>query len=77
MYIYIYIHIIVFDLETITSGEKHMPYLCWIYNDDLQQECGGINYCAADMLNALPTGENEIVLIAHTQIMIAYLCYNI
>ena len=48
---------IVFDFETITSGENHMPYLCWVYNDDLQQECVGINICAADMLNALPTGK--------------------
>ena len=32
-----------------------MPYLCWIYNDDRQQEFIGINTCAVDMLNALPT----------------------
>ena len=31
-----------------------MPYLCWVYNDELQQECVGINTCAVDMLNALP-----------------------
>ena len=42
-----------------------MPYLCWIYNDDLQQGCVCINTCAADMLNAVPTGKNEISLIAH------------
>ena len=42
-----------------------MPYLCWMYNDDIQQECVGINTCAADMLNVLPTGENQILLIAH------------
>ena len=32
-----------------------MPYLCWIYNDDIQNEFIGINTCAVDMLNALPT----------------------
>ena len=42
-----------------------MPYLCWIYSDDLQHECVGINACAADMVNALPTGKNEVLLIAH------------
>ena len=42
-----------------------MPYLCWIYNDDIQQEFIGINTCAADMLNALPTDKKEILLIAH------------
>ena len=51
------IYELLFDFETITSGETHMPYFCWIYNDDLQQECVGINYCAVDMLNALPTGK--------------------
>ena len=34
-----------------------MPYLCWVYNDDIQQECVGINTCAANMSNALPTGK--------------------
>ena len=56
---------IVFGFETIISEEKHMPYRCWIYNDDLQQECVGINNYAADMLNALPTDKNEILLIDH------------
>ena len=42
-----------------------MPYLCWIYNDDIQQECVGINSCAADMLIFLPIGKNKILLIAH------------
>ena len=42
-----------------------MPYLCWIYNDDIQQEFIGINTCAVDMLNALPTDKGEILLIAH------------
>ena len=28
---------IFFDFETITSEYKHMPYLCWVYNDDIQQ----------------------------------------
>ena len=54
-----------FDFETITSEYKHMPYLCWIYNDDIQQEFIGINTCAVDMLNALPTDKGEILLIAH------------
>ena len=51
------IYKILFDVETITSGEQHMPYLCWIYNDDIQQECVGINTCAVDMLNALSIGK--------------------
>ena len=42
-----------------------MPYLCWIYNDDIQQEPIGINTCAVDMSNALPTEKKEILLIAH------------
>ena len=42
-----------------------MPYLCWIYNDDIQQEFTGVNNCAIDMLNALPTDKGEILLIAH------------
>ena len=44
-----------FAFETITNGVKHEPYLCWIYNDDIQQEFIGINTCAVDMLNGLPT----------------------
>ena len=56
---------IFFDFETITSEYKHMPYLCWIYNDDIQQEFIGINTCAVDMLNALPHDKGEILLIAH------------
>ena len=42
-----------------------MPYLCWVYNDDIQQELIGINTCAVDMSNALPTDEKEILRIAH------------
>ena len=42
-----------------------MPYLCWIYNDNLQQEFIGITTCAVDVLNALPTGKEEILVIAH------------
>ena len=42
-----------------------MPYLCWIYNDDIQQECTGINTCAVDMFNALPTDKDELLLGAH------------
>ena len=29
---------IFFGFETITSEYKHMPYLCWVYNGDIQQE---------------------------------------
>ena len=46
-----------FGFETITSEYKHMPYLCWVYNDDVQQEFTGINTCVVDMLNALPIGK--------------------
>ena len=42
-----------------------MPCLCWIYNDDIQQECIGITTCAVDLLNALPTDKDELLLIAH------------
>ena len=42
-----------------------MPYLCWVYNDDVQQEFLGINNCAVDMLNALPHDKGDILLIAH------------
>ena len=42
-----------------------MPYLCWIYNDDIQQEFIGFNTCAVGMLNALPTDKKEILPIAH------------
>ena len=54
-----------FDGDTVASEVKHMPYPCWIYNDDLQQECAGNNTCAADMLNALPTDKHDVLLIAH------------
>ena len=53
------------DFETITSEYKHKPYLCWVYNGDIQQEFIGIGTCAVDMLNALPSGKGEILLIAH------------
>ena len=52
---------IFFDFETI----KHEPYLCWVYNDDIQQVFIGINTGAQDMLNALPTDKKEFLLIAH------------
>ena len=55
-----YQYTIFFDFETITSECKHMPYLCWIYNDDIQQEFIGIHTCAVDMLNALPIDRKEI-----------------
>ena len=54
-----------FDFETITPEFKYMPYLCWFYNEDVQQELIGINKCAVDMLNALPTGKKEILIISH------------
>ena len=57
---------ILFGFETITSKYKHIPYLSWIYNDDIQQGFIGINTCAVDMLNALPTDKGEILLIAHS-----------
>ena len=58
-------YVMFFGFETITSEYKHMPYLCWIYNDDIQQAFIGINKCAVDMLNALPTDMKEILFIAH------------
>ena len=42
-----------------------MPYLCWIYNGDIQQGFIGINTCAVDMLNALPHDKGDILLTAH------------
>ena len=42
-----------------------MPYLCWIYNDDIHHEFIGINTCAVDMPNALPHDKGGILLIAH------------
>ena len=51
-------------MKRLLQEKKHMPYLGWIYNDDIQQECVGINYCAVDMLNALPTDKQYILLIA-------------
>ena len=53
------LHETLFEFETVTSGENHMPYLCWTYNDELQQECVGINTCAVDVLNALPTDKHD------------------
>ena len=54
-----------FDFGTLTSEYEHMPYLCWIYNDGIHHEFIGINTSAVDMLNALPTGKGETLLIAH------------
>ena len=54
---------IFFDFET--SESKHIPYLYWIYNDDTQHGCIGINICAIDMLSALPIGKTEILLNAN------------
>ena len=59
---------ICFDFETITSEYKHMTYLCWIYNDGIQQGFIGISTCAADVLNALPHDKGEIIFIAHNSI---------
>ena len=47
-----------------------MPYPCWIYTGDTQQEFIGIDTCAVDMLNALPTDKKEILLIPIIQITI-------
>ena len=46
--------------------KKHMPYLCWIYNEDIQKEVIGIISCAIDMSNALPTDKGDHLLIAQT-----------
>ena len=54
-----------FGFETTTSEEKHVPYLCRSYNDDIQQEFSGIKQCAINMLNAIPTDKDEILLVAH------------
>ena len=56
---------ILFGFETITSGEKHMPCLCWICDHGIQHEFVGVGNCATDMVNALPIDKNEIILIAH------------
>ena len=42
-----------------------MPYLCWIYNGGIQQAFIGIDTCAIEMLNTLPTDKHDILLIAH------------
>ena len=42
-----------------------MLYFCWAFNGDLQQGFVGINTFAVDMLDALPIGGNDILLIAH------------
>ena len=52
---------IFFDFETITNGVKHEPYLCWVYNNDIQQQFIGINTCAQDMSNALLTDKKQIL----------------
>ena len=56
---------ILFDFETITSGAKHQPYLCWVYNDEIQQGFVGVDNCAIDMFNNLPTDTHAFLLIAH------------
>ena len=56
---------IFFDFGTITSRAKHDPYLCWVYNDEIQQEFVDVDNCAIDLLNNLPTNKHEILLIAH------------
>ena len=45
--------------QLLQAKTTHMPYPCWIYNDDIQHDCVGINTCAVDMLNALPT-DNQL-----------------
>ena len=54
-----------------------MPYLCWIYNEEIQQGFQCINNCAIDMLNALPTDKPEILLIAHNADYGCRFIYNI
>ena len=54
---------ILFGFETVTPGEKHTPYLCWIYKDDIQQECIGINTCVVDMLSALPIDKHQVRIV--------------
>ena len=54
-----------FDFETITNGVKHEPYLCWVYNNHIQQYIIGINSCAVDILNGLPTDKKDFLLVAH------------
>ena len=66
-----------FGFETRTSESKHVPHVCWLYNDEIQQECIGINTCVLDMLNALPTGKNEILLIAHNSDYACRFCFRI
>ena len=44
--------------------EKTHAYLCWISYGDIQQEFLGVNNGAIGMLNKLPTGKTEILLIA-------------
>ena len=61
-----YYYNILFDFDTITPGVSHDPYLCWIWNDEIQQEFVGIDNCAIAMLNNLPTDKQVIILIAHT-----------
>ena len=46
---------IFFDFEAITSGATHEAYLCWVYNDKIQQEFVGVDNCVLDMLNNIPT----------------------
>ena len=36
-----YSYKIFFDFEANTSENIHTPYLCWVYNDDIQQELLG------------------------------------
>ena len=52
-------------LKLLHQKKAHIPCLWWIYNEDLQQEFIGIDKCAVDMLNALPTDKKEILMIAH------------
>ena len=56
---------IVFDFETITSGKTHETYLCWTYKNDIQQECIGVDNCATDVLDYLPTDKQQVLPIAH------------
>ena len=44
---------------------KHEPYLCWIWNDEIDKEFVGIDNCVIDMLTSLPTYKHESIPIAH------------
>lgn len=52
-----------FDFETITKGEKHVPYMCCIYNDNIQKTFYGPT-CGKQMLYEV-SKIGDVRLIAH------------